>query len=85
MAGDLADVPVENLKAIISSRGSSSSHVAILAHALGIPAVMGASNLPVSQLNGVEVIVDGYTGSAYVNPDRAVLREYRGYQRRSRY
>lgn len=80
-AGDLADVPVGCLNAIISSRGSSSSHVAILAHALGIPAVMGASNLPVSQMNGVEVIVDGYTGTAFVNPDRAVLKEYHAYQR----
>ena len=78
-ATDLADVPSECLSGIVSAHGSSSSHVAILAHALGIPAVMGVPNLPVKQLDGVRLVVDGYNGSAFINPDRSVLREYNQY------
>jgi phosphotransferase system enzyme I (PtsP) len=76
---DLADVPIECLSGIVSAHGSSSSHVAILAHALGIPAVMGVPNLPVKQLDGVDLVVDGYNGSAFVNPGKSILAEYRQY------
>lgn len=78
-ATDLADVPTDCLSGIISAHGSSSSHVAILAHALGIPAVMGVPNLPVKQLDGVKLVVDGYNGSAFINPDKLVLDEYNQY------
>ena len=78
-ATDLADVPPDCLAGIVSAHGSSSSHVAILAHALGIPAVMGVPNLPVKQLDGVRLVVDGYNGSAFINPERGVLREYKKY------
>jgi len=76
---DLADVPADCLSGIVSAHGSSSSHVAILAHALGIPAVMGVPNLPVKQLDGVKLVVDGYSGSAFINPNRSILREYSRY------
>ena len=78
-ATDLADVPIECLSGIVSAHGSSSSHVSILAHALGIPAVMGVPNLPVKQLDGVNLVVDGYNGSAFVNPGKSILAEYRQY------
>ena len=79
-ATDLADVPPDRLSGIVSTHGSSSSHVAILAHALGIPAVMGVPNLPVKQLDGVNLVVDGYNGTAFINPSRSVLKEYRRYR-----
>jgi len=78
-ATDLADVPIECLSGIVSAHGSSSSHVSILAHALGIPAVMGVPNLPVKQLDGVNLVVDGFNGSAFVNPGQSILDEYRQY------
>ena len=80
-ATDLADVPLDRLVGIVSAHGSSSSHVAILAHALGIPAVMGVPNLPVKQLDRVDLVVDGYNGSAFINPSKSVLTEYRQYLR----
>jgi phosphotransferase system enzyme I (PtsP) len=76
---DLADVPPDRLCAIVSAHGSGSSHVAILAHALGIPAVMGVPNLPVKQMNGLKVVVDGYSGTAYIDPNKEVLAEYSAY------
>jgi len=78
-ATDLADVPADRLSAIVSAHGSGSSHVAILAHALGIPAVMGVPNLPVALMDGLKVIVDGYSGSAYIDPNQSLLSEYHTY------
>jgi phosphotransferase system enzyme I (PtsP) len=78
-ATDLADVPLDCLSGIVSAHGSSSSHVAILAHALGIPAVMGVPNLPVKKLDGVNLVVDGYSGSAFINPNKSILAEYNQY------
>ena len=80
-ATDLADVPTDCLAAILSAHGSGSSHVAILAHALGVPAVMGVPNLPVKQMDGMKVVVDGYVGKAYIDPDPTLLAEYGGYLR----
>lgn len=75
-ASMLAEVPSERLKGVLSVRGSSSSHVAILARALGIPAVMGATDLPVGRFDGREIIIDGYHGRVYLEPSIAVRREF---------
>lgn len=75
-AAELGEVPIEKLIGVVSARGSSSSHVAIMARALGIPAVMGAENLPVARLEGQELVVDGYQGQLIVQPSRQVRREY---------
>ncbi|MDH5765334.1 MAG: phosphoenolpyruvate--protein phosphotransferase, partial [Gammaproteobacteria bacterium] len=71
-----AEVPLENLVAIVSTRGSASSHVAILSHALAIPAVMGVDNLPVHRIKGQKIVVDGYSGEIYVKPTLAMLDEF---------
>jgi len=75
MATDFASVPLENLQAIVSEHGSGSSHVAILAHALGVPAVMGVTNLPYTQMDGLMVVADGYSGKVYIDPKRALLND----------
>ncbi len=75
-ASMLAEVPSQNLCGVISVRGSRTSHVAILARALGIPAVMGATDLPVGRIDGAEVIADGYSGRVYIKPPEAVRKEY---------
>ena len=75
-AGQLAEVPVEQLAGIVSARGSSSSHVAILAQALGVPAVMGVEDLPVGRLEGQNLIADGYRGDVYVNPSTLLRDEF---------
>ncbi|MHB9022518.1 MAG: phosphoenolpyruvate--protein phosphotransferase, partial [Halothiobacillus sp.] len=67
-ASHLAEIPTERLVGIVSSSGSGSSHLAILARALGIPAAMGVVDLPISQLNDQEVVVDGYRGLLIVHP-----------------
>ncbi|MBM95253.1 MAG: phosphoenolpyruvate--protein phosphotransferase [Oceanospirillaceae bacterium] len=73
--GMLGEVPTSKLRGLVSVKGSSNSHVAILARAMGIPTVMGVVDLPHNQLDGREVIVDGYRGVLISRPS-AELREH---------
>jgi phosphotransferase system enzyme I (PtsP) len=73
----LAEVPMGRLAGVISAKGASFSHVAILAHAMGVPAVMGVSDLPVGRMDGRFIITDGYRGRVYVSPTPSVQQEYR--------
>lgn len=75
-AADLGEVPAGRLAGLVSAHGSRSSHVAILARALGVPAVMGVAELPVQRLEGREVVVDGYRGRLYVQPAGALREEF---------
>ncbi len=72
----LAEAPIDRLVGVVSAKGSSSSHVAILARAMGVPAVVGAQDLPVTRTEGRELIVDGYNGRVYVSPDENIRTEY---------
>ena len=60
--------------AFVTAYGSSNSHTAILARNMNIPAVIGVGDefLPHIE-NGETIIVDGFTGEIYVDPDEAVL------------
>lgn len=75
-AMQIADVPRERLAGVVSTTGSGSSHLAILARAMGVPAVMGVSDLPVGRVEGRELVADGYRGRVYVAPGPAVRAEY---------
>lgn len=71
----LASIPTDNLQGIISVRGGASSHVAILARALGIPAVMGVP-LPLVNTDKKTVIIDGYAGAVILSPEPVLLSHY---------
>lgn len=66
----LANIPVERLRAIVSLQGSRNSHMAILARAMDIPAVMGAVELPYD-LEGETLLVDGHYGEVYTRPSES--------------
>ena len=72
----LAEVPKHLLKGIISLKGGVNSHAAILARALGIPAVLGITALPLEKLGQRQIILDGYSGRIYVSPSESILEEY---------
>ena len=74
-AAELVEVPEGHLAAIVSASGSSNSHVAILARALGIPTVMGVAGLSTRLLEDRDIIVDGYLGHVYVSPNVNLKRE----------
>lgn len=72
----LMEVPREKLVGMLSVKGSSNSHVAILARTMGIPTVMGAVDLPYRKLDGRLLIVDGYNGTVFTSPSEATLARY---------
>lgn len=72
----LAEVPEEKLAGIVSVRGSANSHVAILARAMGVPTVMGASGISIEKLQDSELIIDGYYGQIYLNPTPDTYAEF---------
>lgn len=53
----------------VTAGGSGSSHTAILARTLGIPAIVGVGDALKHEYEGREVIVDGVTGAVIVDPD----------------
>ncbi len=75
-ASDLAEVPQGCLVGIIAGKGSSSSHVAILARAMGIPTIMGVNDIPIYDLQDKNIIVDGYYGQIYISPTAEMLEEF---------
>lgn len=72
----LAEVPEGRLVGLVSTKGSGNSHVAILARALGVPTVLGVSGADMTQLDGEELIVDGYYGQVYRSPSPALRQEF---------
>lgn len=61
------------LLAFVTEQGSSNSHTAILARSMNIPALIG---VPIrKEWNGRMAVVDGYTGTLYLDPDEETLKE----------
>jgi len=76
-AAALAEVPEGQLAGVVSAKGSNNSHVAILARALGVPAVMGVRGLKLEYVSRRAIIVDGYYGHVYVSPSKNILTEFK--------
>lgn len=74
---DLAAVPRDKLVGLVSVKGSGTSHVAILAEALGVPTVMGVEDLPTQLIDGKPMIIDGFQGSIITYPSKEQLAYYR--------
>lgn len=73
---DTAKLDPDLIGGIVAARGGVTSHAAILARSLGIPAVMGVPGVPARVQPGDLVIVDGNLGNVYINPERHILQEY---------
>ena len=66
----------EHVAAILTEVGGRTSHSAILARALELPAVLSVPRVMEQLKDGDSVIVDGSEGTAMVNPDQRTLAEY---------
>lgn len=55
--------------------GSSNSHTAILARTMNIPAVIGLGEELSQEYDGKEAIIDGFTGTLYIDPDEETMKE----------
>jgi phosphotransferase system enzyme I (PtsI) len=67
------------IKAIATDAGGRTSHNAIVARALNIPAVVGLEDITSAISNDDVIIVDGNRGLVIINPDEERLEEYRGH------
>ena len=72
----IAEIKKENVAGIIAETGSTTSHSAILARVLEIPAVMSVDGALMSIMGGDTVICDGKTGEVIVSPVESELNEY---------
>jgi phosphotransferase system enzyme I (PtsI) len=65
----------EHVVGLISEEGTRTAHAAILAHSLGIPAVMGAVGAMAAIPPGMMVLLDGQSGSIVLDPTRDELED----------
>ena len=72
-----ADIDKDNVAAIVTETGGRTSHSAIIARALEIPAVLSVADITKSIKSGDMVIVDGSRGRVLVNPADNDLTHYR--------
>ena len=71
---ELMEMDKDKLMAIVTHRGSDMSHAAIMAKTMNIPALLEIDTD--SEWDGRQAIVDGYTGTLYIDPDEEVKKEY---------
>lgn len=78
-----AGINPKNVTGILTEVGGKTSHSAILARALEIPAILSIPGITEEISNGDNVVLDGSEGQVYVNPDEALQAEYE--QKRAAY
>jgi phosphoenolpyruvate-protein phosphotransferase len=71
-----ARLDLAGVSALVSEHGGRFSHTSILARSQGTPAVVGIAGATQAIKTGDRLIVDGIAGAIFINPPRAVEREY---------
>jgi phosphotransferase system enzyme I (PtsI) len=74
---DTASINRKMVKAFVTDLGSSTSHTAIMAKALEVPAVVGLHNISAVITSGEIILIDGAKGLVFVNPTEERIEEYR--------
>ena len=72
----IASLDTTKVRGFVTDLGSRNSHAAIVARALGIPAVVGLKTATVDIFGGDRVIIDGNRGNVIVRPDEETIKEY---------
>ena len=73
----------EKILSFVTENGSENSHTSILARTLGIPAVINAKGIMDSENDGKDVIVDGFKGDIYIEPDMNTVIEMQNKKKES--
>jgi phosphotransferase system enzyme I (PtsI) len=74
--GETVRLDMQNTVGFITERGGAASHAAILARALGIPAVSGIQGIHTSVTHGQEILLDGTSGEVVLWPTKRTLQVY---------
>lgn len=72
----IASLDTTKVRGFVTDLGSRNSHAAIVARALGIPAVVGLETATVDVFGGDRVIIDGNRGDVIIRPDEETIKEY---------
>lgn len=75
MPSDVARLDSQNVVGILTALGGASSHSAIVARALGIPAVVGAGDSVLNIAQEIPILINGGTGEFFVNPSHEQLQQ----------
>lgn len=75
---DTAQMDREQVLGFITNIGGRTSHSAIMARSMEIPAVLGLKNITEHVKTGDNIVFDGDEGIVLVNPEEAVMKEYLG-------
>lgn len=70
-----------HIRGLAIDAGGETSHTAIVARALGIPAVVGLNDVTADASGGDTIIIDGNRGVVVVDPDAKTIEEYRHFAR----
>ena len=81
---ETAGLDTQFVKGFATEAGGWTSHTAILAGALEIPAVVGIGNFLTDVSGGETVVIDGHEGQVIVDPDEDTLDRYRDDEQRAR-
>jgi phosphotransferase system enzyme I (PtsP) len=73
---EISAVPVGQLVGIVCMHGSALSHTAVMARALGIPAVVSLAPMPIGRLDDCKMVIDGDQGRIYIEPSRVVVEAF---------
>ncbi len=73
---DFSLVDKSKILAIVTEKGSQTSHTAILSRSLGIPCVVGIPEVAEKVSSGDMLLVDGYNGMLVINPSERTLSHY---------
>ncbi len=73
---DTASLPKDKILGFVTDIGGRTSHTAIIARSLGIPAVVGTEVATFHIRGGETLIVDGFEGLICINPTEKVIKEY---------
>jgi phosphoenolpyruvate-protein phosphotransferase len=76
LPSDLIRMPLDNVAGIICEKGGVTSHVAILAKAFSIPALMGVKGIITRVKNYDNAIIDGYADRIYINPNKKIEENF---------
>ena len=71
-----AGIDPKNIAGILTEVGGRTSHSAILARAMEIPAVLSIERICQEVINGDTVVLDGTTGEVYVNPEEEIVASF---------
>ena len=74
---DTAQLNRQYVKAFVTDIGGRTSHSAIMARSLEIPAIVGTKEVTSIAKDGDIIIVDGLAGDVFLNPSEEVIAEYR--------